>query len=166
MIARGKRISNSVNNYKKWKEICIKPHIKKRFQHHYKYIEPEILVEEYLGDNLTDYKFFCFNGNTKILQVDKDRFNGHTRNLYDNNFNLLPFNLGNKSNNYETKKYKNFEKMKYICNKIASLFEFARIDLYDINNKIYFGEITLTPGACNEPFKPLKYDYMVGNYSK
>lgn len=165
MIMRGKTMTNDINNYNIWRQKVVIPQ-KGDYQDHYKFIEPVIFVEEYLGDNLNDYKFFCFNGKIKILQVDEDRFKKHTRNLYDNNYNLLSFNLGNKQNNNKINKNNNFDRMKFICSKIAPIFDFARIDLYDINNKIYFGEITLTPGACYEPFTPAKYDYIVGSYWK
>ena len=162
---RGHTISNDVNNYNTWRKKVIISQ-KGQYEDHYRFIKPVIFVEEYLGNNLNDYKFFCFNGKTKILQIDNDRFNKPTRNLYDNNYNLLPYNKGYAQNSTKIRKIKNFEKMKHICNKIAVKFEFVRIDLYDINNKIYFGEITLTPGACQTPFIPIKYDYLVGSYWK
>lgn len=151
-------------SYNKWIKKAIKPHITK-YEKHYIDIEPEIFVEEYLGDNISDYKFFCLYGKVIIIQIDQERFISHRQNLYDRDLNLLPY-IFKEKNSDLIKVPKNIKKMIYMAEKISKIFIFARIDLYDLNNKIYFGEITFVPEAGRTNFKPIKYDYKLGKLWK
>ena len=76
------------------------------FEMHYKDIEPKIIIEEYLGDNINDYKFLCFNGKVYYCWIDFDRFSDHKRNMYDIKWNLQPFNQCNYANSNEILKLK------------------------------------------------------------
>ena len=165
MITKGKKLEPQIENYEKWKSSAVLPKMEK-FQFHYKLIKPIIFAEEYLGDNLNDFKFFCFDNQMKLLQVNADNFEGSKKNLYDDNFNLLKIKFGNFSSNpqYILDK-RNMKKISKIINKIG-LFEFARIDFYLINNKIYFGEYTFTPKGCTTSFNPKSFDVKMGNYWK
>ena len=69
MIAWGKKLKNNVNNYNKWKQITIKPHTTK-YEKHYELIKPPIFVDEYLGDNINDFKFFCIHGKFQFCQME------------------------------------------------------------------------------------------------
>lgn len=136
----------------------------------YKNIQKKIIIEEYINDKnneLLDYKFFCFNGQPKFLQVDYDRYSNHTENFYDLNWNLLNLKSG-KFDNYhqETIKPKNFEKMISICKQISKTFNFVRVDLYNVDGKIYFGELTFTPGAGINPFYPIEKDLKIAEQIK
>jgi hypothetical protein len=161
MAGRGGKYKGEVNEYNKWKEKSSKPHITKT-EKHYINIKPVILVEEYLGDNIKDYKFFCLNGEIIFIQIDSDRFTNHCQNIYDKHFKLLPFWFKSKNCSYKINKPKNFNKMIKIAEQISKKIEFCRVDLYDINDKIYFGEITFVPEAGRRNFNPLKYDYEIG----
>jgi hypothetical protein len=163
MIKRGNKIQNNLSNYKEWLHECIKPNISK-YEKHYKFIKPIVFVEEFLEDNIKDYKFFCFYGKVKFCQIDGDRFTGHCQNFYDKNFNLLNYNFKTKNCKFDIKKPNNYKKMINIAEKISNSIEFSRIDLYEVNNKIYFGEITLVPEGGEREFKPTKYEYIIGNY--
>ena len=163
MIKRGIKIKNNLENFKEWVERCTQPH-QTKYEKHYNLIKPVVFVEEFLDDNIKDYKFFCFHGKVKFCQIDGNRFIGHCRNFYDKNFNLLTFTFKTNNCKFNIKKPKKYKKMINIAEKISNLFEFARIDLYEINNKIYFGEITFLPEAGIREFKPLKYEYTIGNY--
>ena len=165
MIMRGKKLSNDVNNYNTWRQKVIIPQ-KGKYEDHYRYMKPVIFVEEYLGDKPNDYKFYCFHGEIKIIDIVSERFNNYRANTYDKDLNILPYSLFNKRTNLKIKIPNNFEKMKKIAEELARKYEFARIDLYDINGKIYFGEITFTPFDCSHSFQPNKYDYLVGSYWK
>ncbi len=122
-------------------------------------------MKEYIGDNLEDYKFFVIQGNFVFCQVDSNRYINHCRNLYYKNFKLFNFIKVKPNYTYKILKPKNYEKMIKISEKIAKIFEFCRVDLYNIYGKIYFGEITFFPGSASksDTIKGLKNDFMISN---
>ena len=138
MYSRGKELVNKIENYKKWKLMALKEFNPENEQH-YQYIKPEIFVEEYLGDNLVDYKFFCFHGEVKFFVTDNDRYINLCRSFYDKKINLLPmkhkiFNNKLPLNNCKSVNIpKNIKKMIDIAENLSKKFEFARVDLYNIN---------------------------------
>lgn len=112
----------------------------------YKYIKKKIIIEEYLGagEELKTYKFFCFNGEPKVLYIslDEDRFIDY----YDMDFNKLPYSLPEHEHYPKTiSKPENFDKMIEISKKLSNDFPFVRVDLYDSNGKIYISELTFVP---------------------
>jgi len=119
----------------------------------YNIINNKILVEKYLGDNISDFKFFCFNGIPSFIQVDLDRFSNHKRNLYDTNWNIIDSEFIYKSYT-ETPLSKPIclDVMLNIARKLSDGFIFSRIDLYLIEDVVYFGEITLHPEGGMGPF--------------
>lgn len=133
----------------------------------YKNIKPRIIIEKYLqeknGEELKDYKFFCFNGKPKMVLVCSDRFNNLNKTFFDENWQAFDFTEGNHERNENIQKPVNFEKMKQLAGKLAQNLSFVRIDFYDINGTIYFGEITFYPSAGYEKFDPLKYDEIFGS---
>jgi hypothetical protein len=170
MESREKKFPNNANYYSKWLSNAIKLYNsdnKNVFENQYKYIHPEVFVEEYLGDDITDYKFWCIYGEVKMVVIDYNRFTNHKRNLYDRDFNLIK---GGKLKNYDNKrvyeKPEKFDKMVEISEKLSKFFEFVRIDLYVIDGKIYFGEFTFTPGAGRAKLEPKSLDYKLGKYWK
>ena len=157
----------TMNNYSNWKSKALKTlNWKPEVEPHYKYIKPEVFVEEYLDDNIKDYKMFCIRGKFIFCQIDANRYEDHCRNLYDKNFELLNFTKGKQNCNYKLLKPSNYSKMINISEKLSKIFEFVRVDLYEINNKIYFGELTFIPGAAEDSdrLKPDKYDILIGSY--
>ena len=135
-------------------------------------IPRKIIVEEYLGDNIEDYKFHNFNmleGNKLFLQIDGDRFIGHKRSIYDENLEKLPLKFVSKypkleMNMKELINKEKLEKMKEIVKKLGEDFNYSRIDLYLINEKIYFGEITFCAESGFGDFEPREWDYKFGSY--
>lgn len=112
----------------------------------YKYIKKKIIIEEYLGagEELKTYKFFCFNGEPKVLYIslDEDRFIDY----YDMDFNKLPYSLPEHEHYPKAiSKPENFDKMIEISKKLSNDFPFVRVDLYDSNGKIYISELTFVP---------------------
>lgn len=166
MIGRGKVLEPKVENYEKWLKLSIKTYITK-YENQYKYVKPVVFVEEFLGDNIQDYKFFCIYGKVTFFHIDSNRFSNLCRNIYDINFNLLPFTKNKKANcKFKVKKPKNLKKMIEISEILSKNFEFVRVDLYEINDKIYFGEYTFCPGGANSMFTPIKYEYEIGKLWK
>ena len=137
----------------------------------YKKISRGIICEKLLLDNKgnvpSDYKFHCFNNNGQFrcfLQIEFDRFGEHTRNIYDENFNLLDVTTGLPNNPNKVSKPKNFDEMIRISKKLSEDFDYVRVDLYNVDGKIYFGELTFTHNAGFSKFKPEKYNKIWGEY--
>ena len=134
--------------------------IKKEYQ--YKYVNRKIICEEYISDKndeLIDYKFFCFDGEPLFCKADIDRFTEHKVNFYDMEWNRINMREA-KFKNYDgsVKKPKNFEMLKEIAKKLSSNFQFVRVDLYDVDGNVFFGELTFTPASGKNPFYPLEKD--------
>lgn len=136
----------------------------------YKNLTPRLIIEELLIDkngNLPlDYKFFCFNGVIRFLQVDFDRFSKHTRNLYDSNLNIIKCQCHFPPYAARINPPKNFDHLKNVASNLSKGLDFIRVDLYSINNKVYFGELTCYPGNGFEKFEPIIYDSIFGKYWK
>lgn len=133
----------------------------------YQGLKPRIIVEKYLEDEfgeLRDYKFFCFNGEPKFMQLEAGRGTAHNiRNFYDMDWKLLPFGkeiLPNQS--LKVDKPAKFEQMIKIASDLSKPFEFVRVDFYQIKGKIYFGELTFFPAGGKPDFQPPEYDQEVG----
>ena len=130
-----------------------------------------IIIEKYLESNeneggLIDYKFFCFNGKVEYVYGIADRTLGSTIGLgiFDSNFNLLPYKrVDENSLNRVIKKPKNYEQMIKCAEILSKDFPHARIDLYNQEGKIYFGEITFFDGSGYMCFEPDEFDYIIGD---
>lgn len=138
----------------------------------YKNVIPRIIAEEYMVDEsgyeLKDYKFFCFNGQPKFFKVDFDRQTSHRANYYDLSWNLLPF-FEKLYPHDKSKKLvipNNFDDMVEIARKLSTNIPFTRIDLYNVNGKVYFGEITFYPASGMEIIEPIEWDNKLGSWIK
>lgn len=165
-------------NYKKTRKK-IEKSLKSNFyyigrEYQYKNIKPMILCEKFISDNGNvpmDYKIYCFNGKADAILVCKDRFskNSHRASylFYDHDWNFMPLNKGdNNIEGSDVPKPENLNKMIEIAEKLSKDFIFARIDLYNINGKIYFGEITLSPNSGFDPDIKHETDLMFGTKLK
>ncbi len=138
----------------------------------YKNVKPRIIIEKYMVDEsgyeLKDYKFFCFNGNVKLMFVATDRNSTSETcfDFFDENFNHLPFTNGHPNSNKKIKKPKNFNKMVNLAEKLSTNIPHVRIDFYNINGKIYFGELTFYHWSGFVPFTPVEWDYRLGELIK
>lgn len=96
------------------------------------------------SEELRDYKFFCFDGKVNMFKVDYDRFINHRANYYDTDCNLLPY--GEALFPPDVKRHlripDNIDKMIYLAESLAQGKPFVRVDLYNINGQIFFGELT------------------------
>lgn len=134
----------------------------------YKNMPRNIIIEKYLEDEtgeLRDYKFFCFNGEPKFMQLEVGRYtNYNTRNFYDMEWNLMPFGKELPHNpNIKIPKPEMFEEMKKIAKDLCAPFQFVRVDLYQVGGKVYFGELTFFPAGGAPDFVPSEYDSIVGD---
>lgn len=141
----------------------------------YKNIPPKIVVDKEIRDkagNLpSDYRFFCFDGVPKLLMMDFGVMSndGHhqfefPRNIYDMDFNLLPIRFGRDNYKGKVNKPENFEKMVEIARKLSQPFPMVRVDLYNLDGKIYFGELTFYHGGCCQEITPDRWDYRMGSW--
>ena len=134
---------------------------------HYSKIKPKIVAEKYIeypGEDLPDYKFLCFDGEVKYCWVDMGRYHMHKRNVYDLDWNLQSWNQKNYGNyDKDIPRPKNFEKMIEIASALCEGFSHVRVDLYNIDGTIYFGEMTFTNGSGYEKIYPDSADFMLGN---
>lgn len=134
----------------------------------YRKVKPRIIAEKYQvdesGTELKDYKFFCFNGIPRYVQVDYNRFIDHKRNIYDLNWTLQDFEIQYPSDkSHIIHCPENFDKMIDVVTKLASNIPHVRIDLYNIRGHIYFGEFTFYHGSGFEEFRPIEWNGTFGN---
>lgn len=132
----------------------------------YRTITPCILVEQYLEDTqgkADDFKFECFNGEPLYVQVFTDRGSAIKSTVFDMDWRPAPFALGHEPIPYHVFRPRNFDRMIRIARALAEGFSYARIDLYNIDGEIYFGEYTLTPSAGFRNFVPKLFDRIFGD---
>ena len=141
----------------------------------YKYVKKRIIAEKFMKDNtsndkdLSDYKFYCFNGEPKYCQVIRDRNSKETIDFYDMKWNHMPFvglnpigKDGFENGTSPVPKPIHLDKMIEICQKLSCNIPFVRIDLYLINNSIFFGEITFYPASGIGTFSPEEWSLKLG----
>lgn len=133
----------------------------------YKNVKPRIIAEKYLVDEskkeLKDYKFLCFNGKAKLIEIHQGRFEKHTQDIYDIDWKKTDITQGPIAEK-KIKKPKNLEKMIKLTEKLAKDFIHVRIDWYNINGKIIFGEITLYDGSGFTGFDIEEHDRKIGSW--
>lgn len=137
----------------------------------YKHVKPRIICEKLmadeLGKELIDYKIMCFNGKAKCIFVCLNRHSktGLNIDIYDLDWKLMEFGRPNHPNSgMIIPKPENFDKMIYYSEIISKDIPFLRVDFYEVKGQLYFGELTLYPGAGFEKFIPEEYDNLLGSW--
>lgn len=137
-------------------------------EYQYKSIIPRIIAEKYLEESdgqLKDYKFFCFNGTPKLLFVVTDRGLNNTKfDFFDLQFNKLPIKQYYPNSAQHIGRPHNFELMVKLAAKLTKNFIHCRADFYEVNGKVFFGELTFTHFCGFEPFVPPEWDYKLGSW--
>lgn len=137
---------------------------------HYSLIKPCIIIEKYIENvdgELTDYKFLCFDGKPYYCWVDVGRYKEHKRNVYNMNWELQPWNQYTYGNSDEKiEKPKNFDKMIELATKLSNGFNHVRVDFYNIDGDILFGEMTFTNGSGGELIYPAEKNIELGKMLK
>ena len=137
----------------------------------YKHVRPRILAEEFITDavhqDLIDYKFYCFNGIPKYCQIITNRSTNEAIDFFDENWihqDFVGLNPTCKNNPdcSNMSKPMNYDKMLDMARTLAMDFPFVRIDFYNVNGKIYFGEITFFPAGGFGVFTPNEWNYKLG----
>lgn len=136
----------------------------------YKSIKPRIIAEEYMEDHvdgeLRDYKFFCFDGVPKVMFIASDRSKGDVKfDYFDLGFNHLD--IKQKYPNAGTiRKPETFDKMVELSRVLSKGYPHIRVDFYEVDGKLYFGELTLYHFSGFMPFQPEKWDKIFGEWLK
>jgi hypothetical protein len=132
----------------------------------YQSIPRRIIIEEFISDTdgkpPKDYKFFVLHGKCEMVQVDLDRFEDHSRTLYDRDWNVLPVTLKYKQGT-PIMRPANYDRMLALAERLGEDFDFVRVDLYSLGDRIYFGELTHYPESGFGLFTPREYDFTLGN---
>ena len=136
----------------------------------YKNIQPRIICEEFLEANtewgLLDYKIFCFNGQPTLVKVVFDRFGEGTVNIYDTLWNRLPVTYMYPPNMADAPPPPCLKEMLQLASSLAKDIPFVRVDFYDHNGKIIFGEMTFYPCSGLVPWEPIEFDHELGKLLK
>lgn len=131
----------------------------------YKTLVPKVIIEPLIFSTvkLHDFKFFCYNGVPKLIQVDVDRFINHRRKLFDCNWNELNYSFVYKRFNGDINKPQNLDEMLYIAGKLSDKFTFVRIDMYSDHERVLVGEITNCSESACAVFMPKKAEALASD---
>jgi hypothetical protein len=132
----------------------------------YRSIERRIVIEERLASGAAvpaDYKFFVFRGRVRLIQLDQGRYSIHRQNLYDEHWRPLAVEYVSPRSSEPDRVPPELGEMIELAQSLAAPFEFARIDLYLVAGRIFFGEITHYPNAGLVAFKPPEFDRVLGD---
>ena len=136
----------------------------------YKNVKPRIIAETYMEDietqELRDYKFFCFDGKVKALFIAEDRQGDEETkfDFFDADFHHLDIRNGHPNADTPPAKPHSFEKMKEMAEKLSQGIPHLRVDFYEANGKIYFGELTFSHWSGFTPFEPEEWDLKFGEW--
>ena len=160
-----------INSAKKKINRCLKTNYYKSCREWpYKNVRPRIIAEEFLDNissvDLEDYKLMCFNGKVKCSFVCSERFSdlGLRVTFYDQDWNVMPFERHYPKSDNPIPKPQGYDEMVNLAEILSNNTLFSRIDLYYVNQRVYFGEITLFPGSGFEEFTPEEWDAELGNW--
>lgn len=145
----------------------VRDYTKYNLEYPYKNVSHRFIAEKYLVDEsgyeLKDYKIFCYNGKPQFLFVASGRQSHDTRfDFFDLKFNHLPVLNGHPNADKMPTKPENFEEMLDVAAKLSEGIPQVRIDLYNVNGSIYFGEMTFFHWSGMHPFEPREWDYKFG----
>ena len=127
-----------------------------------------VVVEELLVNRenpeagVNDYKFFCYNGKPEFIIVDVDRYIGHKRNFYDLNWNNLHITSDCPAADREIPRPNNLDDMIKVAEKLSEDFPYVRVDLYSVDGRVYFGELTFYPWSGYVQYTPDEADFLFG----
>ena len=137
----------------------------------YKNVKPRIIAEQYMEDHvdgeLRDYKFFCFDGEPKAMYIASDRASDHVKfDYYDLKFNHLDIKQKYPHAQEALRKPVTFEKMIDFSKILSKGFPHVRVDFYEVDGHLYFGELTFYHFSGFMPFEPDRWDKVFGDWLK
>lgn len=129
-------------------------------------VPPRLLVEELLrgpdGELPLDYKFFVFDGKARLVQVDTGRFRDHRRNLYLPDWTPVDVDYLYRRADTASPRPSSLERMVELAETLGSETDFVRVDLYDVDGRVVFGELTNYPEGGTGRFEPASFDAELG----
>lgn len=170
ILCTDKATFDSKTSFEKLEKARKTNYYKKGREWPYKHVIPQILAEPLLtndADLLLDYKFMCFNGKVKCIFVCSEREKHFVKvTFFDREWKKMPLERHYPSSDKDIKKPANLELMIELAETLAENIPFVRVDFYEIDNKVLFGEMTFFPGSGVEEFRPEEYDYKFGMWLK
>jgi len=171
VICKDKREFDQEKAIKKLSEALKKNYYYYSREWTYKNIKPRIIAEKYMEDSidgeLRDYKFFCFDGIPKALFVATDRGIGETKfDYFDLNFKHLDLVQHYPNAAQPIRKPANFDRMLEFSKILSAGIPHVRVDFYEVDGKLYFGELTFYHFGGYMPFEPESWDYVFGEWLK
>ena len=135
----------------------------------YQNVKPRIIAESYLEDiatgELRDYKWYCFEGVPKLLAIFCGRSRGATTaDYFDCDFQPVKMTWGYDNSQTPPEKPKNFEKMQKLARVLSENMPFLRVDFYELNGKLYLGELTFFDGSGFDLIEPKEWDEKMGSW--
>ena len=171
VVCKDKSRLNIQQAKKKLKKLGKRDYSQISKEYPYKAVPHRFIAEEYMEDEsgfeLKDYKIFCFDGKAKFLFVATGRQSNDIRfDFFDIEYNHLPVINGHPNADSIPSKPVNFDKMIDLAEQISNGMRHVRVDLYNINGKIYFGELTFFHWSGIVPFEPFEWDVKFGEFLK
>lgn len=134
----------------------------------YKHIPRAVIVEELIADGQgrppDDYKIFTFHGEPKFIQVCRKQTNGERRDLYTPDWERIPCEYGFPNIESRVPRPENLSELLDLAGKLAKPFPFVRVDLYNVDERIYFGELTFFPAKGAVKSRPRSFERQFGDY--
>lgn len=167
IICKDKNAENWKENFKLLKKWVKENYYYQNGEWVYKDIKPKIICEKLLDDNIIDYKFYCFNGRPEFLYLSQGLGESHKTarmNFIDLKWNKTQY----QRTDFDEfillpKKPENFNQMIMISQLLSKRFPFVRVDLFEVEGKIFFSELTFFPGNGMMPFEPIEWDRKLGD---
>lgn len=145
------------------------PHARFLHEWHYAPIQPQLLIEPFIAKGFAapdDYKLYVFHGRVRFVQFDTERAGNHKRVFYDPDWNRLPFQYRTKQLTQDVPRPSQLEGMVAFAQRIAVEvgFDFIRVDLYEVDGRAWFGELTPFPSSGLAKFDPPSADFEIGRF--
>ncbi len=125
-------------------------------------VERLLINRENPAAGINDYKIFCYGGHAKYIIVDVDRYIGHKRNFYDREWNDLHITSDCPACDREIPRPENLDELLRVAEKLSEDFPYVRVDLYSVDGKVYFGELTFYPWSGYVQYTPDEADFRFG----
>lgn len=156
-----------IKNCRRWLKT---PYGFEKLEWAYQPIKRKIVIETLLHDDdgniPKDFKFHMFHGKCKLVHIVFNRINNLSRSYFDEKWNFLSVKRPDYPQGQKIEKPKNYEIMLALAEKLSKPFDYVRVDLYELNGKIYFGELTHYPDSGILKFEPSSFDFELGKYWK
>ena len=133
---------------------------------HYSKMKSRIICEKYLGGEMTDYKFYCYNGTAEFCYIAQGHAKEKKFTFFNRDRSIAPFQRADYTTYREAKVPERYNEMIRLSELLAEDFICVRVDWYEVEGKIYFGEMTFTPNGALMRIEPKEYDNILGELIK